>query len=471
MRFPLFMWMMRLPRTMTLCGLGLALTFGVAGPISGHAQVTAPPPVIGTTPPDRRAEPPARTPTSEPAAPAEPARRDGRLSIAAVVNDEVVSLFELFARLRLVTAMSGIPPTPDAIRRLQAVVLRDLVDERLKLQEAQRLGITVLDTDIDQQLRAIERNNRMPAGMLPEIMRRSGIPPNTLQHQVRAGIAWHRAVLRRAGPQLQVSEEDLRDASQRLQSSRGNTENLLSEIFLPVDSPELEDEVRATAQSLHDQIRRGYPFTAAALQFSRGSAVTSGGDIGWVERGQFDAAVENAIAGITPPNITQPLRGVGGYYIYAVRGRRQIAVAAPEQTVVEVAQLRFPIERTGARSDRDSVVQLAETVRQSINGCADLRRVAGELRLPTPGDPQRGRLSDIPAQLRDAIAGVRVNEATRPIVANNAVVLFMVCSRDDAGAIPNREQLTETLQRQRFESLSRRLLRDLRRAAFIEFRV
>lgn len=449
---------------------GLALLLCLTFTAWSRAQVTAPPPVVGTTPPPRRAEPPVRA-SSEPAAPTENARPDNRLSIAAVVNDEVVSLFELFARLRLVTAMSGIPPTTDAIRRLQSVVLRDMVDERLKLQEAQRLGISVLDTDIDQQLRVIERNNRIPPGMLPEVMRRSGIPPNTLQYQIRAGIAWHRAVLRRAGPQLQVSDEDLRDASQRLQSSRGNLENQLSEIFLPVDAPELEEEVRNTAQSLHDQIRRGYPFTAAVLQFSRGAAVTNGGDIGWVERGQFDASVETAIAAVTPPNITPPLRGVGGYYIYAVRGRRQIATAAPEQTVVEVMQLRFPIERTGARNDRDAVVQLADTVRQSINGCADLRRVASELRLPAPGEPQRGRLSDIPAQLRDAIATVRVNEATRPVVTNNAAVVFMVCSRDDSGAIPNREQLTESLQRQRFESLSRRLLRDLRRAAFIEFRV
>jgi peptidyl-prolyl cis-trans isomerase SurA len=470
--------MTRLPKSPSRAAR-LAVALWLAMTVVSHAQVVAPPPVVGAPQPQRVAPPAAERRGAAPLARSSPPtaslseepRRDGRLSIAAVVNDEVISFYELFVRLRLTTAMSGIPPTPDAIRRLQIVVLRDLIDDRLKLQEAQRLGIAVLDTDIDQQMRTIERNNRMQPGMLPEAMRRIGIPLSAMQQQVRAQIAWSRTVLRRAGPQLQVSDEDLRDASQRLQSSRGNIEHLLSEIFLPVDAPELEDEVRGTAQALHEQMRRGYPFFAAALQFSRGASATSGGDIGWVERGQFDPAAESAIAAVTPPNLTPPLRGVGGYYIYGVRARRQIAVAPPEQTVVEVMQLRFPIERTGARSDRDTVVQLADTVRQTITGCPDLRRVATELRLPTPADPQRGRLSDVPAQLRDAIATLRVNEASRPVVANNAAIVFMVCSRDDSGAIPNREQLTETLQRQRFESQARRLLRDLRRAAFIEIRV
>jgi peptidyl-prolyl cis-trans isomerase SurA len=453
-----------LPFSARAVGLAAALCLMFAG--WGRAQVVAPPPVVGPGAPARQPAEPAARP-----APTERATPDNRLSIAAVVNDEVVSFFELFSRLRLVTAMSGIPPTPDAIRRLQSVVLRGLIDEKLQLQEAQRLGISVLDTDIDQALRNIERNNRMPAGALPEIMRRSGIPPGTLQQQIRAGIAWQRAVVRRVGGQLQVSEEDLRDVNQRLQASRGNIETLLGEIFLPVDSPELEDEVRGTAQSIHDQVRRGYPFPAAALQFSRGAAAANGGDIGWIERGQFDAQAEAAIAAVNPPNVTPPIRGVGGYYIYAVRARRQIAVAAPEQTVVEIMQLRFPIERTGARSDRDTVTQLADTVRQSINGCQDLRRVAGELRLPTPADPQRGRLSDIPAQFRQTIAALRANEASAPVVVNNVAIVFMLCSRDDSGAIPNREQLVESLQRQRFEAQARRLLRDLRRAAFIDIRV
>jgi peptidyl-prolyl cis-trans isomerase SurA len=46
----------------------------------------------------------------------------------------------------------------------------------------------------------------------------------------------------------------------------------------------------------------------------------------------------------------------------------------------------------------------------------------------------------------------------------------MVCERQEAGALP-RDQIRDTLLRQRVDMLSRRYLRDLRRSAFIDLRI
>ena len=391
------------------------------------------------------------------------------MRIAAVVNDDVVSVYEVQSRIRLLLVTSGLPPTPEMTQRLQGQVLRMLIDERLQFQEAQRLGITVPDSEVEAAIRRIEEANRMPANILPQILMRAGVPPSALNGQIRAGLAWRKIIEQRLIPAVQVSDEDVTDVRQRLQSSRGNIENLLGEIFLPVDNPENEDEVRNTALALIEQMRRGFPFPAVALQFSQSASASNGGDIGWVEQGTLDDAAEAAIRQLNPGQLTQPLRSIGGYYIYALRQRRTIAMANPDDTIVSVAQLRLPLDR--GRGDAQALRDLAEQIRSSVSGCNDLRHVAEELRVPVPSEPQRGRIGALPAQFRQVITHLRVGEPSQAISLPQGLIILMVCERAEDGNMPNREQIIETLVRQRIDTQSRRLLRDLRRAAFIDVRV
>jgi peptidyl-prolyl cis-trans isomerase SurA len=393
------------------------------------------------------------------------------LRIAAVVNDDVVSYLELQGRVRLTFVTAGLPPTQETAQRLQPQILRNLIDERLQLQEAQRLGITIPDQEVEAAMRRIEQANRMPANALPEILRRANVPVSTLASQIRASIAWQRTIQQRLLPTIQITDDDVREVQERLQVSRGNVENLLAEIFLPVDAPEADDEVKATATSMIDQMRRGTPFPALALQFSQSTSAANGGDIGWVEQGTLDDTAEAAIRAVTPPAVTPPIRSVGGYYIYGVRNRRTIAMANPEDIAVEVSQLRLPIERGPRGTDQAALLDLAEQVRTSVSGCDDLRRVAAELRVPPPADPQRGRLGQLPVQYRQILQGLRVGEASRPLTLPQGLIILMICSRDENPNMPNREQITETLLRTRIDAQARRLLRDLRRAAFIDIRV
>ena len=61
--------------------------------------------------------------------------------IAAIVNDDVVSVQDLNDRLGLVLLTSRIPDQERARARLSQQVLRGLVEETLQLQEATRLSI------------------------------------------------------------------------------------------------------------------------------------------------------------------------------------------------------------------------------------------------------------------------------------------------------------------------------------------
>ena len=86
--------------------------------------------------------------------------------IAAVVNDDAISVFDLVQRIKLVIFSSGLPNTPEVMRKIGPQVLRTLIDEKLRLQEAKHRKITVSAAELKAALTQIERNNRLPPGTL-----------------------------------------------------------------------------------------------------------------------------------------------------------------------------------------------------------------------------------------------------------------------------------------------------------------
>jgi hypothetical protein len=81
------------------------------------------------------AAPVEAAPPAPPPAPASLAPAQMSESVAAVVNDEIISTYDLAQRMRLLIATSGVQPTQDNLIQFQREALSSLIDERLQLQE------------------------------------------------------------------------------------------------------------------------------------------------------------------------------------------------------------------------------------------------------------------------------------------------------------------------------------------------
>ena len=65
------------------------------------------------------------------------------LRIAAVVNDEAISILDLESRIVMAIASSNVKDGRETRRRMAPSMLRNLIDERLMQQEIRRLDIKV----------------------------------------------------------------------------------------------------------------------------------------------------------------------------------------------------------------------------------------------------------------------------------------------------------------------------------------
>ena len=118
----------------------------------------------------------------------------GETQIAAVVNDAIITDSDLGARLTIVESSANLPDTPENRKRLQPQVLRSLIDEKLQMQEAKRLGISVSKDDVAQGMAELEQRNHMPKGGLDQYLKARGISRSSLVDQLTASIAYSRIV-------------------------------------------------------------------------------------------------------------------------------------------------------------------------------------------------------------------------------------------------------------------------------------
>jgi peptidyl-prolyl cis-trans isomerase SurA len=388
--------------------------------------------------------------------------------IVAVVNEDIVTSFDIDSRIAILMIGAGAQDTPDARQRLRPQVLRQLIDERIQMQEARRLGLTLPRAELDGILRRIEQNNNLPAGGLDRVLRQAGTSRAIFERQIEAMQSWQRVVNSRLRPQIEIGRDEIQDVLRRYTGSEPVQEYLLGEIFLAVDSPDQEEEVRQRFADMLVQMRNGVNFAELAQRYSQGASATDSGDIGWVERGTLDDEVEKALENAQPGALAGPARVAGGYYLYILRERRTIAAPSPEDARVDLAQLVFP---AATQDERESARALADMVRETVQGCADLERVAREARVPAPQRVSELRVGDLAPDMRARVLSLGVGETTEAFATDRGVGVAMVCVRQDPpSTLPTESDIEETLARQRLETSARRYLRDLRRIAVVDIR-
>ncbi len=388
--------------------------------------------------------------------------------IAAVVNDGVLSLSDVRARLKLAVLSSGLPETDDIRQHLFPQVLRSLIDEQLQLQEGKRVGVHVSQEEIDNALRRLAADNNIPGGDMIAFLRANGVPPSTLVNQVRAVLTWNKVIQRTIRPRVDIGDDEIDAVVERLRANAGRQEYLVSEIYLAVDNPKDEDDVRKFSENLVAQIRNGANFGALARQFSQGSSAGAGGDIGWIQAGQLAAELDKTLQAMQSGEVAGPVRSASGYHILGVRDLRTIALGDPKEATIRIQQA---FHSFASGQNKETLLKEAEIIRQTVTDCEDL---SARLNKDFP-QWQRQDLGDVkmasaPAWLVEKTRDIPVGRSSEAMATDTGALILFVCGRNMHENI-NRGEILNQIGMERMELLARRLLRDLRRNAHLDVRM
>ena len=411
---------------------------------------------------------PKPTPTP-PAAPAATGER-----IVAVVNGDVITTVDVAARAKLFALTTGLPVTPEVLARLRPQIAKQLVDERLRLQEVQRRKVNVSDQEIASAIGEIEQRNSMAKGALNGSLVSAGVGLRTLIDQVRVQLGWTRVLRQELGTRAEISAADIADQVRQFESSAGQPEYRVSEIFLPIDDPAKQADTQRFADTIITQLRAGAPFPVMAAQFSQSQTALQGGDLGWVRANQLDPPVA-AIAQQMPEGaVSNPIAVPGGITIIQLRGRRQLG--RDQSTVLDLRQAFIPFTgvldpRAPSEQQRRAVEQ-AKSLSSTIHSCPEMEAAntrLGNVRPSNPGEVRLEQLGSVP--LRSLLASLQPGVASKPVISTEGVAVIVICSRETkTTAAPSKEEISTRLLNERVELTARQLQRDLRRRATLDER-
>ncbi len=396
-----------------------------------------------------------------------PSRAQDLQRIAAIVNDDIISMFDLNSRVDLVIATSGLPDSTEMRTRIRPQVLRSLIDERLQLQEAKKRNVAVTKSEMDNAVASIEQQNKLPRGGLEQYVEKAGLRPDTLMEQIRANIAWQKLISRQYRQSVTVTPEEIDEELAKVKAARGEEEDRVAEILLNVNSPDEERAVRENAERLAEQIRKGARFDALARQFSHGATAAVGGDLGWVRPPELEPPVAAAVAKLKPGEVSAPVRTIAGYHILLLTERRRAMSADPSDVKLTLDQLFLP-----SQGDGKAASDLASVIGQTVEGCGDMERVVKEARSPRPARLGQFTLGELSAEMRNLVEPLKVGKLSKPLKTDGGLLMVMVCERNEPKvALPTRQQIESALVLQRLNMLGRRHLRDLHLSAVIDVRV
>jgi peptidyl-prolyl cis-trans isomerase SurA len=392
-------------------------------------------------------------------------------NVIAVVNDNLISSYDLVQRIRLLAVTTGVQPTEETVPQLQQEALRGLIDERLQILELrrvekqQKITIVATDQEIDQEISDIARSNNTTAQTLLASLAAQGISPETFKEQLRASISWQNWIGGRYGSRIRIGADQVNAVERQLAAAASKPQYQVSEVL--IDAPRvggMENAVAGAAQ-LIEQIQKGAPFPAVARQFSASATAANGGDAGWVSSGELQPEVEQALEQMRPGQLSQPIPVREGVYIIYLRDKR----AGADAMVVNLKQAAV-ILPADAGADQLAAAQATLTaLRPKITSCTDLETAAAGVTGVVAGDLGEAEIKDLAPAFQTAANTLQVGQISEPIRTSAGLHLVAICGKRRSGTgVETPVQIENRLRGQQLALISRRYLRDLRNAATIE---
>jgi len=220
----------------------------------------------------------------------------------------------------------------------------ELIEERLKVQEAKRLGFEVPDDEIRRVIKGLADRNKMTEEQFAQHLKGLGVDIGTMRERFRAQALWGQVVRRRFQMQVSISNRDIDRAISATASEAGEdtVELQVQRITLPAP---MDQSGLARRFAEADALRQKY----SGCKSMAGLAGAAGGakfeDLKYVKPSTFGEPTRSMLLSAKDGDVLPPTTAGAGIEIYAVCGRRPIKVDEKEREKAqqELAAKEFEI--------------------------------------------------------------------------------------------------------------------------------
>jgi len=253
--------------------------------------------------------------------------------VVAVVNNEEISEADLFEAM---------------YRQGGREVLDQLITRRLILEEAENLGISISDAELDQEIEMlVEESFQGSEDQLMMVLEQYGLTMDSFREDTRLNLLARKII----EEQSDISEEEARDFFEENQGLFGEPEEVEARHIL-VDTKTEAEEIAAL-------LEEGSDFKELAAEYSTDeSNREDGGNLGYFGRGAMVEEFEEVAFSLEAGEISEPVATDFGYHIIEVLDYRE--EVSPDFETVQDQVIDTMIEQQLPSAINDLIQDLRE---------------------------------------------------------------------------------------------------------------
>ena len=355
------------------------------------------------------------------------------------VNNSVITQFEIDQRAKFLGALKF---TGNHSELAQT----QLIEERLKQSEAQKLNISASDFEIEEALKRFASRANLTVKEFNKELKRLEIYPDTFRSYVETEVIWQKLVNKKFGAQSSVSNLQLQRAKS-ISKFEDTIQVLLTEIIIPFSKDDRSE--KENLANLLKQIKSTEEFSNAAQKYSKAPTATVGGRVKWQNFDRLPEIIKPLILGLSQGQVTEPIMLTKAIALFQLRDIREIKTDRTQLELLDFIKVK-------------SDLKYLSLVQDNFHNCSDLEAIIGgqtEVTLT-----RKKLLSDeIPNTLVPVLDNLDQNES-EIIVADGQSQLVIMCERNNQlnSTAQTLEQDKNVLQTNRLKHLARSFLETLK---------
>jgi peptidyl-prolyl cis-trans isomerase SurA len=355
----------------------------------------------------------------------------------AQVGDEIVLASEIEEQIAVLNLRQALPDTNLAAVREE--ILSRIIDEKVIVQEARVRGISASAEEVEEAVQRHVNSIREQMGGDEKFQRelaKEGLTEADLleryRDEARRELLYTRLIQREIYSKIEVSTADAEkyfmEHKDELPPKSDRVE--LAHVFVALRAdPDALQAAQLKLKEIERRVAAGDSFSAIARDLSDDpSGRERGGEIGWMDPGDLDPRLGEAINQLGIGEISQPLQTAQGIEVLRIAGR--------DSTRVQLEHIRVNLPISDAARERSR--RGAEEVRALAVKGADFAALAKEYSDDAESKEKGGNLgffasAELTPNIATAVRGLEVGGISEVVASDVGFHVFKVLAKEGGG--------------------------------------
>jgi len=267
--------------------------------------------------------------------------------IVAVVNNEVVTQVELNAiLLPIYTQYKSTYSDEELLKKIDEAkknILYQLIEDKLILQEAHKIGMPATDEEVAERLEQI-KSQFSSSQEFKSALASQGLTVVDLKEKYREQIMIKKMVNREVRSRVSVTPIEIA----LFYEKNKDDFNLPAQVKVMTimirkseADPESNTDSLKKIKMIELKIAEGEDFAKLAREYSQDPSAVDGGDMGYIGKGQMMKKIDEVIFSLQPGEISETIETPVGYHVFKIVEVKEAGAESFDEARMQIENYLF----------------------------------------------------------------------------------------------------------------------------------